>query len=143
MGVGKATQYVVLSSQDIDRQLIVSVSPNSMKPKDEISKMNMAQNLFKIGAIGPKILLETLDFPNPDDAASDGLLFKLDPMTYMKMNFPELMARIAQEAQAQAPQAQAPQGQPQGGMPVQQPQAPNSPALEPASAALSQVPLPQ
>jgi hypothetical protein len=142
MGVGKATQYVVLSSQDIDRQLIVSVSPNSMKPKDEISKMNMAQNLFKIGAIGPKILLETLDFPNPDDAAADGLLFRIDPMTYMKMNFPDLMARIAQEAQAQAPQ---PMGAPapQGAMPPQQPQPPNPPSTEPASAALSQVQLPK
>lgn len=102
MGSGKATEYVTLQSQDIDRQLIVGVSPNSMKPKDEISKMNQAQELFAKGAIGPKVLLETLDFPNPDDAAADGVLYKIDPMAYMTLNFPEEAAKLQQLAQQQA-----------------------------------------
>lgn len=143
MGVGKAVQFVEISSRDIDRQLIVGVSPNSMKPKDQISKMNQAQNLFESGAIGPKILLETLDFPNPDDAASDGLLYKLNPQAYLQLNFPELMEKMQQlKAQAQP----SVQGAPAPGEPGQVP--PESGAtdqlgLDPASTALSQVQLPQ
>ena len=108
MGQGKATEYVTLSSKDIDRQLIVGVSPNSMKPRDQISEMNQATELYKAGAIGPKTLLETLDFPNPDDAAGDGALWQIDKMAYLQMNFPELMAKLQQyQAQQQQQQAQA------------------------------------
>lgn len=102
MGSAKATEYVVLSAQNIDRQLIVGVSPNSMKPKDEVSKMNQATELFQMKAIGPKTLLDTLDFPNPDDAAGDGVLYALDPGAYLAMNFPELMAKLQQFQQQQA-----------------------------------------
>ena len=112
MGQGKATEYVVLSAQDIDRQLIVGVSPNSMKPKDEVSKMNQATSLFQMGAIGPKVLLEELDFPNPDDSAGDGALWMVDKMAYIQMNFPELMQQL-QQFQAQQQQAQAAQQQQQ------------------------------
>ena len=123
MGVGKATQYVTLSSQDIDRQLIVGVSPNSMKPKDQISEMNQAQSLFEKGAIGPKTLLEVLDFPNPDEAAGDGALWQIDKMAYLQMNFPELMQKLQQfqqqQQQAQA-QAQAQQVQQQAQVGQQQ-----------------------
>ena len=112
MGQGKATEYVQLSAQDIDRQLIVGVSPNSMKPKDEVAKMNEAQTLFQSGAIGPKTLLEALDFPNPDDAAGDGCLWKIDPQAYLAMNFPELMAKL-QQFQQQQMQAQRAQQQQQ------------------------------
>lgn len=115
MGSGKATEYIELSGQDIDRQLIVGVAPNSMKPKDEISKMNQAQDLFAKGAIGPKVLLETLDFPNPDDSAADGALWKLDPAMYLQLNFPELWQQVeqiqAQQAQAQQAQVQQQQAQ--------------------------------
>jgi hypothetical protein len=110
MGVGKAVQYVELSSRDINRQIVVGVSPNSMKPKDEVSKMNQAIDLYTRGAIGPKILLETLDFPNPDEAAADGVLWKVDPQAYLKLNFSELFAQLQQmmaEQQAQQAQVQA------------------------------------
>ena len=107
MGVGKAVQYAELQRQDIDRQLIVSVSPNSMKPKDEITKMNQATDLFQKGAIGPKILLETLDFPNSDEAAADGALWQIDKMAYLKLNFPELMQQLEQMQAEQQQQAQA------------------------------------
>lgn len=112
MGSGKATEYVSLSAQSIDRQLIVGVSPNSMRPKDEISKQNMAQALFDKGAIGPKVLLETLDFPNSDEAAADGALWHVDPASYIKLNFPELSAQLEQMAMQQAQaQVQAQQQQ--------------------------------
>lgn len=102
MGTGKAVQYVTLSAQDINRQLIVSVSPNSMMPKDEIAIANEAQNLFKLGGIGPKTLLERMNFPNADEAAADGVLWKADPGAYIRLNFPELYQQLAQIAQEQA-----------------------------------------
>lgn len=111
MGIGKAVQYAQISSKDIDRPLVIGVSPNSMKPKDEIAQMNTAQSLFEKGAIGPKVLLETLDFPNPDEAAADGMLYKLDPMSYFKMNFPEEAGRMEQLMMQQAQQQQEAQRQ--------------------------------
>lgn len=105
LGSGKATEYVILSAQNINRQLIVGVTPNSMKPRDQVGKMNEANELFQAGAIGPKTLLETMDFPNPDDAAADGILYKVDPISYMMANFPEQYAKF-QQAQAQQQQMQ-------------------------------------
>lgn len=144
MGSAKAVEFVLFSNQDLDRQLIVSVSPDSMKPKDEISQMNMAQTLFTEGAIGPKTLLTMLDFPDPDEAAADGVLYKTNPQLYIQLNFPELFQELQQAAAQQMQQ----QGAPQQGQPGQ-PAQPGAPAAaptlstEPASAALSQVPLPQ
>lgn len=122
MGQGKATEYVTLTSAQIDRQLIVGVAPNSMRPKDEISKMNQATQLFEMKAIGPKTLLEALDFPNPDDAAGDGVLYAIDPQAYLSMNFPELMAKL-QQFQQQAAAAQQQQQQQQMQMEQQSGQA--------------------
>jgi len=107
MGTGKATEYVQLQSSDIDRQLIVGVTPNSMKPKDQISQMNQATELYQMKAIGPKTLLEALNFPNPDEAAGDGVLWNIDPVSYLKMNFPELAQQLEQlQAQSQQMQQQ-------------------------------------
>lgn len=122
MGQGKATEYVTLSAQNIDRQLIVGVAPNSMKPKDEVAKMNQATQLFQAGAIGPKVYLEALDFPNPDESAADGALWQVDKGMYMQLNFPELWAQVQQIAQqqAQAQQQQMAQQQAQEGQLHQQ-----------------------
>lgn len=150
MGNAKAVEYVTLSSQDLDRQLIVSVSPDSMKPKDDITNLNLAQALYDKGAIGPKTLLKMVDFPNPDEAAADGALWQTDKMAYIKLNFPEMFAQLmgAQQEQAQMQMANAAQGaamMPKEGGPA--PEASTEPeqniAQDPASAALSQVPLPQ
>lgn len=99
MGSAKAVEYVQLSNLNFDRQLIVSVSPDSMKPKDEITNLNLAQNLFDKGAIGPKTLLKMVEFPDPDDAAADGVMYRLDPMGYFQLNFPEYAARLQQQQQ--------------------------------------------
>jgi hypothetical protein len=107
MGNAKAVEYVVLSNQDLNKQLVVSVAPDSLKPKDEVTQINLAQALFDKGAIGPKTLLKMLDFPNPDEAAADGMLYRLDPAAYMQLNFPEEMARLQQAQQQQMMQAQA------------------------------------
>lgn len=148
MGNAKAVEFVTLSAQDLDRQLIVSVSPDSLKPKDEVTQINLAQALFDKGAIGPKTLLKMLDFPNPDEAAADGVLYRLDPMAYMTLNFPEFAQQL-QQAQAQnlmyKAQGNAQAGlNPDGSMPeaITEPQDDGGLAADPASAALGNVPIP-
>lgn len=150
MGNAKAVEYVTLSNQDMDRQLIVSVSPDSMKPKDEITQINMAQTLFTEGAIGPKTLLKMLDFPNPDEAAADGVLYKIDPATYFRVNFPEEFQAMQQAAMQTAQEGMM--GQPQPGQPapggapapegITEPPTPGGLAAPASSASLSNAPLP-
>ena len=152
MGSAKAVEYVTLSSSQLDRQLIVSVAPDSMKPKDEVTNMNLAQALFDKGAIGPKTLLKMVDFPDPDESAADGVLYRLDPMSYFKMNFPEYAAQLQQhqqqEAMTQAQNAGATaQASAAGTAAGTPPEAVTEPAppvsQEPANASLNQVPLPK
>jgi len=117
LGSGAATQYVELQAQDIDQQLIVGITANSMQPKDQISEGNQAMTLAQGGFIGPKTLLETLNFPDPDDAASDGAFWtysqKTDGgMAYISLNFPELGQKL-QQMQAQQQQAAQQQQQAQ------------------------------
>lgn len=146
MGNAKAVEYVTLSNQRFSQQLIVSVSPDSLKPKDEVTQINLAQALFDKGAIGPKTLLKMLDFPDPDQAAADGVLYRADPMAYMQMNFPEEFAQM-QQAQQQQMMAQAQTKMsmgmnPDGSMPEAATEPAQSISQDPASAALSEVPLP-
>lgn len=151
MGNAKAVEYVTLTSQKIDRQLIVSVSPDSMKPKDEITNLNLAQALFDKGAIGPKTLLKMVEFPDPDEAAADGVMFRIDPMGYFQLNFPEYAAQLQQKQQENAMLQM--QNQATGAGMNTAAQAANTPpeatteppkdiVQDPASAALSQVKLP-
>lgn len=151
MGNAKAVEYVTLTAQMMDRQLIVSVAPDSLRPKDEVTNMNLAQALFDKGAIGPKTLLKMLDFPDPDNAAADGVLYRTDPVAYLTMNWPDLAQQMQQVQQQQAMLQMA--NQAQGTMMNAQAQASASPEglteptgdiqPDPASAALSQIPLPQ
>lgn len=152
IGNAKAVEYVTLSNANLTRQLVVSVSPDSMRPRDEITEINMAQALFDKGAIGPKTLLKMLSFPNPDEAAADGVLYKIDPMAYMQLNFPDFAAQM-QAAQQQQAMTQM-QNQAQGTMMNAQAQAAGTPpeattepekgiSRNPASAGLEQVPLPK
>lgn len=149
MGNAKATEYVVISGQNIDRQLIVSVSPNSMRPKDQITELNLAQALFDKGAIGPKTLLKMVDFPNADDAAADGVLFRMDPMAYFQLNFPEYAARLQQQQQVNAMtqiqntamQTGANTAAQVANTPPEATTEPPQPMKNPASAALSQIPI--
>lgn len=150
MGSAKAVEYVTLSSMDLDRQLIVSVAPDSLRPKDDITNINLAQALYDKGAIGPKTLLKMLDFPDPDNAAADGVLYTADPMAYMQINFPEMFAQM-QQAQMGMAQQQMQQDATGAAMNAQAemgvaPEANTEPpgdlARDPASAALSEVQLP-
>ena len=151
MGTSKAVEYVQLSSADLDRQLIISVSPDSMRPKDEVTELNLAQALYDKGAIGPKTLLKMVDFPNPDESAADGALWVADKLAYIRLNFPEMFAQLqgAQQAAAQeqaVQQAQATGMNESAKVAAQPPEASTEPAKkvsqDPASAALNQVQLP-
>ena len=129
MGNAKAVEYVTLTNARFDRPLVVSVSPDSLKPKDEVSQINMAQALFDKGAIGPKTLLKMLDFPDPDESAADGVMYRLDPMAYMQLNFPEYAAKL-QQAMQQQQMLQAQSNVMMGNNPDGSPQQP--PVPEPA-----------
>lgn len=136
MGVLKGIEYVELSAASFDRQVIVSVMPDSMKPKDELTAMNQSQALWEAGALGLKSFLKLQKVSNPDETAEDTLAWKLGVMPYVQLNYPEL----AQKLQGMQPQQQ---GTPQE--PNAQPQAGTPPATggEPPNASISQVPLPQ
>ena len=146
MGNAKAVEYVQLSAQDLNRQLIISVSPDSLKPKDEITQINMAQALFDKKAIGPKTLLKMLDFPDADEAAADGVLYMMDPMAYMQLNFPDFAVKLQQAQQEQVmlqAQNKVQAGMnPDGSMPEAITEPEKGITQDPASAALNQIPLP-
>lgn len=116
LGTLKATEYVELSMEDLDRQFVVSVAPDSMKPKDELTTMNQALTLWQEKALDLKTLFTILDFPDPQETASQTWLYQTNPQMYGMMNFPELNQKIQQlmaQQQAQAPQGQT--SQPEGG----------------------------
>jgi hypothetical protein len=150
IGNAKAVEFVTLSNADLDRQVIVSVSPDSLRPRDEVTNINLAQALFDKGAIGPKTLLKMVDFPDADEAAADGVLYSLDPMAYFQMNFPEYAEQLMQmqqqkammdmqnQAQGTAMSAQAEAG----AIPEAVTEPEQNIAMDPASAALSNVQLP-
>ena len=145
MGTAKSLEYVTLSNSQLVIPLLVSVSPDSLRPRDQITEINLAQALFDKGVIGPKTLLKMLSFPSPDDAAADGLLYKMDPMSYMMLNFPEFAQQLQAAQQQQMMQAQAAQlgGQPGGGMAPEETTEPEKNiAQDPANAALDQIQLP-
>lgn len=146
MGTSKAVEYVTLQSSQLTVPLLISVSPDSLRPRDQITEINLAQSLFDKGAIGPKTLLKMLAFPNPDEAAADGVLYKIDPMAYLQLNFPQF-AQQMQQAQQQQMMMQS-QGNQQAGLkpdgiaPEDTTEPQKNVAQDPASAGLNQVPLP-
>lgn len=142
MGQMKAVEYTTLSSEDLDRRVVVSVSPDSMKSHDEITEMNQAISLWQAGALDPKTLLTMVNIPDPQETAESTVLWLLDKQAYLQLNFPELAQQLAQ-AQQQAQQQMAQSGAPPqatgGG---QQPaQAPPSTGVPPAGASLSSIPI--
>lgn len=144
LGQMKATEFITLSANSFDRHVIVSVSPDSMKPKDEVTVMNQALTLWQEGALDPKTLLTILNFPDPQNTAAQVVLWKTNPQLYIQLNFPDLQQLILATTPIGAPMQQQPGQAPQGQLGAPIPQTPE-PTLggEPANASLSQVPLPQ
>ena len=136
MGNAAAVQYVQLSAENLQRKFVVSVAPNSMKPHDETSQMNLAVQRWEQKAIDPINFLKELDDPDPLQNALMLVTWTVNPQQYMQQF-------LGGEQQPQQPQQGAPQvgGAPPEGQPIQQ-SPPQSPAAPIASPSLSQVPLP-
>lgn len=141
LGRMKGTEVVLLSNEKLNKKLVISVSPDSMKPKDEVTVMNQAMSLFEQRAIDIKSLLTVLNFPNAEETAGQAWLYNTNPQLYGQMNFPELSQQIQQfMAQQQAQQQQPQPGAPPGGGQVA-PQGAPTLGTEPANASLSNVPI--
>lgn len=142
MGQMKAVEYITLHAQNLNRRLVISVAPDSMKPKDEITTMNQALDLWRDGALDPKTLLTMLNFPDPQTTAENTVLWLLDKNTYLQLNFPELAQKLQEIQQQQMAMGQG--APPVAGQEGVTPQAfpEENISTEPANAALSQVPLP-
>jgi len=151
LGTLKATEYVTLRAANLNKKLIVTVVPDSMRPKDDITKMNQALTLWQEGALDIKTLLTILDFPDPQQTAAQVWLWRTNPMLYGQLNFPDLqqllaplMQQIAPQTTPGTPPSEAVPGQPGQGQPFAQ----NAPGGEsvggvPSNPSLSQVPLPK
>lgn len=131
MGSGRAVEYVMLTNSNINRHFVVSVAPNSMKPKDEITEQNLAIELANTGWLDPINLFRKLDYPDPMETAKMVTMFKINPQQYYMTYFPE---------QAQTQQTMQVSGNPPD-MSQMQGEVPSTLGSPPASSALSQVPL--
>lgn len=138
MGNASAVEYVGLMMVGHQRQYVVTVAPDSMQPKDEISQINNAITRWEAKAIDPIGFMKEINDSDPMKSAERLVLWTVNPQLYQQTYFPP----SPQQQQAQAQQQM--QGPPQGGQPppeAGQPQAELS--QEPASASLSNVPLPK
>lgn len=151
LGQMKGTEFVTLHAGNLNRKVIVTVSPDSMKPKDEITEMNQAMTLWQEGALDPLTLHTLLNMPNPKETAAQTWLYHTNPALYGQMNFPDLQQEIMQASAIQnpmgapgvgAPPSEATPGQPNQGNSVQGEAPPTTGGVQ-ASPALSQVPLPK
>lgn len=140
MGKMQAVEYIELVNTDFDRRIVVSVSPDSMKPHDEITEMNQAMSLWEAKALDIKTLLTQLNFPDPQNTAAQVWLYQTDPQLYGQLNFPDLTTQIQQLLATQAPQPGAPPAAGGEGTPVPE-ETPGSLSENPASSSLAQVPL--
>lgn len=128
MGNARAVEYVALTQQNMERKFVISVAPNSMKPKDEVSEQNLAMERWNNHAIDPINLMKEIDDPDPMESAKQLVMWTTNPQQYAATYFPEVQpAQMAQPGAGVEPQ--------NVGSPDQSIGAP------PASAVLSQVPL--
>ena len=110
LGQSQAVQYIELRSADLSQRIVVSVAPNSMKPKDEITEMNQAIDLWNAKALDPLTLFERLNDPDPQSTAERVVLWTTNPQMYAAKYFPD-----TQPAQAPNQGAMQEQGVPQAG----------------------------
>lgn len=131
MGNAAAIEYVEFSAQNMHRKFVITVAPNSMAPKDEMTERNQAIQLATDGFLDPINLFKALDDADPINTAKMVTLFRTNPQAYMQQFFPE------QAAQMQ------PQNSQQPGQPEEAAQAPPSqPASQSSLAAVPISPLP-
>lgn len=130
MGQASAVEYVGLAMVGHDRQYVVTVAPNSMAPKDEISERNEAIELANAGWLDPINLFKRLNDSDPINTAKMVTLFRTNPQQYMLQYFPENGLQQGINLPNNPPDMAQPPP----------PQEPNI-SQEPASASLNQVPI--
>lgn len=133
MGQASAVEYVGLKMVGHERQYVVSVSPNSMQPKDELTQVNQTLELWKSQAIDPIGLFKGINDPDPMQSAKRLVLWTTNPQLYAQQYFPE----TAQ----QQPQDSTNTGNPPDQVNPIPEQAPQPLSQEPASSSLANVPL--
>lgn len=102
MGAMKAVEYTLLKGSDLNRRIVVSVAPDSMKPRDEVNEINTATQLYQNDLLDPKTYFTVTNFANPEETAGQVTLWKTNPALYFQVNFPDLFAQLQQQAQQQA-----------------------------------------
>lgn len=130
MGNASAVEYVGLKMTDHQRKYIVSVAPDSMQPKDELSQINQANTQWQDKSIDPIGYFKAINDSDPMNSAKRLVLWSTNPQLYAQTYFPE---------QTQAPDSPNPPQPPQAA--PEAPQPPGTLSQEPASASLSNVPL--
>ncbi len=135
MGNASAVEYVSLSQQNMIRKFVVTVAPNSMKPKDETAEANQAMQLAEQKLLDPINLFKALNDPDPVNTAKMVTLYQVNPQLYMQTFFPEQAGMAQPQMGAQPP--------PQGGQapPTQGSAEPPTLSAPESSASLSNVPL--
>lgn len=95
MGNGRAVTYVQIINSNLNRNFVVSVAPNSMQPKDEISEQNLAITLANNGWLDPINLFKKLNYPDPMETARQVTMWKVAPQQYLQTYFPQEMMNMA------------------------------------------------
>ncbi len=113
MGAGRAVSYVGLTMADQQRRFVVSVTANSMKPVDDISKNNMAMERWNNKAIDPISYMKEINSSDPMEDAKKLVIWSINPQMYLQMYFPEA-GPVAQPMPGQEPQGA---GEPGGNQP--------------------------
>ncbi len=123
-GDQEVNKFVSLSRTKLNEDMVISIAPNSLLPKDEVSLANQTMELYKLQAIDLETLYQKLNFPDPHKLAGEVWLSKLDPLTFIKLKYPDIAQQIQQsqienaQLQQQTTTAQDIQ---QGGSPKEQP----------------------
>ncbi len=134
MGNGRAVEYAQIMMSGEERRFVVSVTPNSMVPKDELTETNQAIQLWESKALDPIGLFKRLNSPDPMEDAKRVSIWTTNPELYMQQYFPEATPPPVQDS-----------ANPPNPTDINQNIPPPDPNIsqEPASASLSNVPLPQ
>lgn len=132
LGNGAAVDYVEMNMSNPNRHFVVSVMPDSMKPKDEITEQNQAIELANSGWLDPINLYKRLNDADPMNTAKMAAMWKINPQQYMMTYFPETQPANPLDS------ANTPNPLDMAGVPGE---GDSSLGAPPASSALSQVPL--
>lgn len=139
MGNASAIEYVSLSQNDMERKFVVTVAPNSMKPKDETAQANQALQLAGEHLLDPINLFKALNDPDPVNTAKMVALWTTNPQLYLQTFFPEQGGMVQGQPQSGAPPNQE-EGQATG-PPIDTVSEPQNPSAPEASSSLSNVPI--